>query len=408
MIDSIQAHPFARCAKGWSTLVCGQVKSGPPTLSASEHFSSSTTTYNDRGMNLSIGRLITASVALLIACLGLNGQTSSVSEWKVDVYSFGFNAGSCAPIENVYFLDNEHLVLSAPVSGVCDKETWWKPRPTHLSVIDLYGHEQATLKRDGVVETKPGPTGFVAICTTNAIDLLSRNLAVAESIPVSWNKNNDAPCLGMIEGLSPSRDAISIREESPGSPVIRHRLFRGASTHLVAESDLTKGQSILAIGDDGYGVRTREGNRECAQFAVDGVDWTYTPSRAGLQFAFLSSKKMLALDDWGKTLVSVAPSGAEVFAADIRKFRPPFVNVNGMVVSATNPRRILYYITGCPLGDFDDCYGLLFHRFVVFDSQTHQPLFHHSFNPNSNPQISPNGHLVAVLDGSELHLYRIP
>jgi hypothetical protein len=93
---------------------------------------------------------------------------------------------------------------------------------------------------------------------------------------------------------------------------------------------------------------------------------------------------------------------------DIAKIRPPFIDSSDTKMSAAEPRRILYRVDGCLLGDFDDCYGVVFHRFAVFNSQTSRMLFRHSYAPGANLKISPNGHIVMEQDGAEVHLFRIP
>jgi hypothetical protein len=361
-------------------------------------------------MNLSIRMLLGVVALCATSYRSPKAQTSVPSEWKVDLAAFGFKAGPCASRQSVSFLDDEHLVLSAPLAQTCDKRDSWKPLPTQLSVIDLQGHEQASIKRDDIVQAKEGPTGFIAVCTPTSIELLPMNLVDAHPIPVSLRSGNGDACFD-IGGLSPSRAAMSIidYDESSGIAMTRYRLFRGRSSQPVAQTELAKDQSIVAITDNGYAVCGREGKRNCARLTVNGIEWKYTPPADGFWIAgFLAADQLLQVDYAGTSLVSIAPDGRETEAANIRKFRPPFINANGVELSASEPRRILYWVSGCPLGDFDDCYGLFFHRFVVFDSQTRQPLFHHSFNPNFNPSISPDGHLVSVLDGAELRMYSIP
>ena len=93
---------------------------------------------------------------------------------------------------------------------------------------------------------------------------------------------------------------------------------------------------------------------------------------------------------------------------DVAKIRPPFMNSTGANMSAMEPRRILYHVDGCLLGDSDDCFGVIFRRFAVFDSQTSRMLFQHSYAPGAVLKISPNGHVVMEQHGAEVHLYRVP
>lgn len=110
----------------------------------------------------------------------------------------------------------------------------------------------------------------------------------------------------------------------------------------------------------------------------------------------------------GKRLYAETPTGETVTMGDIAKIRPPFIDSTGTEMSAAEPRRILYHVDGCVLGDFDDCYGVVFRRFAVFDSQTSRMLFRHSYAPGADLKISPNGHIVMEQDGAEVHLFQLP
>jgi hypothetical protein len=106
--------------------------------------------------------------------------------------------------------------------------------------------------------------------------------------------------------------------------------------------------------------------------------------------------------------MSLSPNGEEEQVVDLRKIKPPNADSESIEISADAPRRILYSATGCYIGDFDDCYGLNFERIAVFDPQTHQLLFEEKVGRNAISMISPNGHIVAVLDGSKLQIHTIP
>ena len=110
----------------------------------------------------------------------------------------------------------------------------------------------------------------------------------------------------------------------------------------------------------------------------------------------------------GKRLFAETATGETIPMGDIAKIRPPFIDGSEAGMSAAEPRRILYSIDGCPLGDFDDCYGVLFRRFAVFDSQTSRMLFRHTYSSGASLKISPNGHIVMEHDGAEVHLFRLP
>jgi hypothetical protein len=88
------------------------------------------------------------------------------------------------------------------------------------------------------------------------------------------------------------------------------------------------------------------------------------------------------------------------------------------IASVKNSRTALggasgYYIVGLVAPDrllvasFDDCYGVVFRRFAVFDSQTSRMLFRHSYAPGADLKISSNGHIVMEQDGPEVHLFRL-
>jgi hypothetical protein len=339
---------------------------------------------------------------LALALLGLMFMTGHLtaqddaSERTIDLRAFGFRGGSCSG--SVFFLDDNRLILSTPLMKKCGKDTWWKAKPTRLTVIDLHGKVIATKDRADVVETHAGPLGYAVVCTENSIELISGDLDTARTFPVNPAKENLCFDVG---DLSPSRIAISVAG----------RLFQGTSPDPIADARESKDGRVVGVTDSGFAVCIPKGNSTCSQLKVNGTEWNI----AGLwdhdlrHLLFLTPEELLLPNDSGVTsLESVTFNGMQTQIADLSKFRPPFINTVDLSISAVVPRRILYYVTGCYLGDFDDCYGVSYRKFVVFDSQTQQPLFHHDADGNSGPVISPDGRVIADLDRTDLHFYSIP
>lgn len=71
-------------------------------------------------------------------------QSPKITEQTVQLERFGFKAGSCDSRQSAQFLDDDRLVLSAPLVGVCDKSNWSNALQTQLTVIDLHGAVLAT------------------------------------------------------------------------------------------------------------------------------------------------------------------------------------------------------------------------------------------------------------------------
>jgi hypothetical protein len=122
----------------------------------------------------------------------------------------------------------------------------------------------------------------------------------------------------------------------------------------------------------------------------------------------IASDRLLVASFDAKRLYAETPSGEMIAVGDVAKIRPRFIDTSDTQMSAVEPRRILYRVDGCLLGDFDDCYGVVFRRFAVFDSQTSRILFRHSYAPGADLKISPNGHTVMEQDGAEVHLFHVP
>jgi hypothetical protein len=338
-------------------------------------------------------KLTLAFLGLVLATGTLAGQQQDVKEQTIDLTPFGFHGGSCSG--KVFFLDDNRLILSTPLMKKCGKDTWWKAKPTRLTVINLNGKAITTKDRADVVETHEGSLGYAAICTEKSIELISGGLNTATSIP-----ENDNPCF-RIGRVSPSRTAIEISG----------LLFQGSSPNPIAEVHLTKGSHVVGITDTGFAICSPEGYLTCAHFMVNGVDWKGDSSwEQNLRHVlFLTSQELLLPDDIRtQPLKTVGSDGTQTQISYLSKLRPPFSNTVNLSTSAVAPRRILYSVTGCHLGDFDDCFFVTYRKFAVFDSQTHQTLFQHDADGDSGPIISPNGHVVADLDGTDLHLYNIP
>ena len=66
-------------------------------------------------------------------------QPPKVTEQTVPLERFGFKAGSCDYRQSAQFLDDDHLVLSAPLVGVCDKSNWSNALQTQLTIYSATG-----------------------------------------------------------------------------------------------------------------------------------------------------------------------------------------------------------------------------------------------------------------------------
>jgi hypothetical protein len=335
-------------------------------------------------------------------------QSPKVTERMVQLERFGFIGGPCNSRQSVQFLDDERLMLSAPLVGICNKGNWSNELETQLTVIDLDGTVLATKRRSDIYAIRAGPIGYAAVCTASSLELVSGDLGTTRTIPTRPDKFS--PCTD-IDGISPSRTAISVRDfdESPKA-FARHRLIDPKSEKPVIEQQFGKGESLAGITDSGYAVCTSAGGYYCEHLIVNGGAWrTGVSEGASRQGLFLSPNQMLFLPRWNvKTLMSLSPEGKQQQELDLRGFYPPNIDNSSIQISAANPRRILYSATGCYLGDFDDCYAFIFQQIVVFEPQTQQALFKKKVGGEATVILSPNGHTVGVLEKNKLHIYMIP
>ena len=341
--------------------------------------------------------------------IALLGRAQTAQEWKLDLAQYGLVKARCAWYPgHLEFLDDDHLVVSAPVAYTCDKNDRDKPTDTRVTEIDLQGHELATIRRTDVVELDAGPIGYVIVCTGDRIELLSRNLQVAESITLSGSEQFGGCAFGGKR--SPSRTAVAIW----GPAKSQLRLYQGSPNDPIAEitTSKAKGQSVEAVADDGFLVCVKE-RKQCEVVGSHGAVRSFAmPQLEGASGYYIvglvASDRLLVASYDGKRLFAETPKGETVTMGDIAKIRPPFIGSSSTEMSATEPRRILYRVDGCLLGDFDDCYGDVFRHFAVFDSQTSRMLLRHSYAPDADLKISPNGHIVMEQDGAEVHLFRLP
>jgi len=339
--------------------------------------------------------------------VALLGRAQTAQEWKLDLAQYGLRKGSCAWYPgHLEFLDDDHLIVSAPVAYTCDKSDRDNPTDTRITEIDLQGHELAAIRRSDVVELRAGPIGYVTICTGDRVELLSRNLQVAWSISLLAGGKSKGCYFG--GGLAPSRTAMVIA----GPAISQFRLFQGSSSNPIAEIATSKEQSVRAIADDGFLVCVKE-KKQCDVIGSHGVVRSFVmPELGGASgnsiVGLVAPNRLLVSSFDGKRLFAETPTGEAVTVADVAKIRPPFIDSSGVEMSAVEPRRILYRVDGCFLGDFDDCYGVVFRHLAVFDSQTSRMLFQHNYAPSADLKISPSGHIVMEQDGAEVHLFRLP
>ena len=348
---------------------------------------------------------ITGGAALFL--IALLGQAQTAQEWKLDLSQYGLVKAGCFGYPgHLEFLDDDHLVVSAPVAFTCDKSDRGKPTDTRITEIDLQGHELAAIRRPDLVELVAGPIEYVTVCTADRVELLSRNLQVARSITLSGSGQSGGCDFG--GELSPSRTAMAIW----GPAKSQLRLYQGSSSDPIAEIMMPKGESFRGATDDGFLVCVKE-RKQCEVVGSHGPARSFAMPQLGGASGYyivglVASDRLLVASFDGKRLFAETPTGETVTMGDIAKIRPPFIDSSDTKMSAAEPRRILYRVDGCLLGDFDDCYGVVFHRFAVFNSQTSRMLFRHSYAPGANLKISPNGHIVMEQDGAEVHLFRIP
>jgi hypothetical protein len=340
------------------------------------------------------------AVLFLAACCG---RAQTAKESRLNVARFGLVKTSCVWYPGqVRFLDDEHLVISAPVAYSCDKSNRDKATDTQIAVIDLQGHQLAGIHRANVVEMVAGPMGYVTVCTGNRIELLSRDLQIAGSIEIGA-KGVPGDCY-FRRGLSPSRTAMVVT--GPGNA--QFRLYQGSSREPVAELWTSKGQSIAAVAEDGFLVCEKKSTR-CEVIGPAGKVRRFPLPGFGYYIVgLLTPERLLVADYAGKHLFAETSAGDKVSVGDVARIRPPFIDSSSAEMSAVEPRRILYRVDGCLLGDFDDCYGVIFRRFAVFDSETSTLVFRHSYSPGADLKISPNGRVVMEQSGPEIHIFRLP
>lgn len=351
-------------------------------------------------------RLGTVAAGIL-SLIALSGRAQTTREWKLDLTRYGFVKDACTSyMGRVDFLDDEHLIINAPAAETCDQSNGNKSRNTRITVVDLQGQELATVQRTDVAEMLPGPIGYALVCTGKRIELLSRDLKTAWSMVLS-DAGHFGECI-FGGGLSPSRTAMTIWDPAG----YQLRLYQEPSHTLIAELTTAKGQSIRAVADDGFLVCVNEKN-ECRVIGSHGIERSFPMPQLGGASGYyivglVSPDRMLVASFDGKHLYAETPTGKTIPMGDIAKLKPPFIDSSNTEMSTVEPRRILYHVDGCLLGDFDDCYGVVFRRFAVFDSQTGQMLFRHSYAPGAELKISPDGHVVMEQDGAEAHLFRLP
>lgn len=336
------------------------------------------------------------ALSILLGASGSHAQT--VHETKIELGPYGFIKTNCAwRRDEIEFLDNEHIVLVAPRLTNCNKNLRDSPVDTTISVIDLQGHRLASSHRSDVIRTFAGPNGSLAVCVGDRIDFLSSSLAVSASIPLPERKAISR--CSYFGGLSLSRDSLAI----PGKGY--WQLFRLPPSEGAA-IEVPKGFNVRAIADDGLLLCKNQG---CEIVSTSGVKETFPPlpdtsfqsDIAGL----ITKEKLLVANRNGKQLYILTPSGDKAMIADLRAIKPPFINSSDIQLSALEPRRVLYRVDGCLLGDFDDCYGDVFHRFAIFDSSNGHLVFKHSYAADATLRISPDGRTVIEQDGATLHVF---
>jgi hypothetical protein len=237
--------------------------------------------------------------ALSVLFLATLCQAQTGSESKIDLAPYGFVKSSCVWYPgDVEFLDDEHLVLSAPVMTKCDKSLWDSPTDTTITVINLKGEKVASSHRSDVIRMSTGPTGYVSVCVGNHVELLSVSLQVSESIPLTAGRTVSR--CSFYGRLTPSRNAMVI--SGPGHHEFTiYRVSPAGSTRI----EIPTGYNVRAVADDGLLLCK---NVQCEVFGSAGVlrrfpslEGAYDVDIKGL----VSQDRLLVADRDGKRLYTI-------------------------------------------------------------------------------------------------------
>jgi hypothetical protein len=130
------------------------------------------------------------------------------------------------------------------------------------------------------------------------------------------------------------------------------RLYRVSSKEPVAELWTSKWQTIAAVAEDGFLVCERNKSR-CEVVGPVGTVRSFPSSGFGYHIVGLLKPERLLIADYAvKNLFAETTAGDRVAVADVAKIRPPFINGSTIEMSSLEPRRVLYRVDGCLLGDY--------------------------------------------------------
>lgn len=354
-------------------------------------------------------RFFACNCLLLICLLAVSVGGTDQAPQTIKLEQIGYQHVACElswrgeddyPKRQVEFLDNKHLLVHFAAPEVCKPHPFQWEKYLHSAVIDLSGHVVNTYDWQPGDDVIPGPDGNVLVVRSDGVRVVDRNFQSLQTI--SWQQQG-FPGVPHPESrlfrvlVTPSRHGFAIVDRNCAT------LFTGPPYEKTASTN----DSVAAVRDNSFD--TWSGFEPGPPVLhVDGVQWP-TPAHPVLRSLFVTGDdKVLGLD-YKYNLYRMDQRGGEELLVSLSSLAPGMWN-SGFRFDQALPeaRRVLFFSHGARIA-FTDASGIwLYFRTAVLDLRTNKLVFRFNGHIGDDISLSPDGHLVAVLEKDRLDLYNVP
>jgi len=357
-------------------------------------------------------QILMSGFIFCISALGASTQQPGPAPRIVDLKQTGYPQEACkydrkAQIE---FLDSAHLLVSFPFhSSPCDEQKQIQPQKWRAAVVDTSGKTLHTFDLEPGQLVRAGPEGHILFLTEKELRILNSDFTAVQTL--LWPKEADPSQIprGTLAAaanieLAPSRQGFVIHGPYPKYGVA---YFEGNPLKQTAEVDSCSPD--LVVADGGFAcLEPSTSGRLVVHLMND--DWHLQDSlfQKRVWVALPARNRVLLLTNKFQLYQFIRPGNKEE-VADLHWLAPGLgYPRTSYALTADVAHRILVSSWGVRIPLTDSSGIGYWKRVAVLDYSSGQIIFRKQCAIDSDFAISPDGHLLAVLEKSRLSVVALP
>ena len=356
-------------------------------------------------------RILMPWFIVCVLAVGASTKQPTVTSGGIDLKGIGYSQDVCSyeGKARIEFLDSLRLLLSFPLhSAPCSGQS---PQKWRAAVVDASGKTLNTLDLEPGQGVRAAPEGRILLLTDKELRILNYDFIAVQTL--SWPKEADPSqiphgawvwaTMTSIE-LTPSRQGFVIRGPYPKYGAA---YFEGNPVKQTAEVDSCSQDFVVT--DGGFACLDPSTPVRLVVHPMNDV-WHLDDSLFQKRewVALPTPDRVLLLTNKFQLSRFIRPGNAEK-VADLH-WLAPWLGYPRMSYALTSgaTHRILVSSWGARI-PLSDSSGIgYWKRVVILDYLSGQIIFRQQFKIDSDFAISPDGHLLAVLEKSRLSVVALP